>query len=93
MPELAEPYKSSPKRAKNYFIFNSTFLVNTITFITNNHALNMSGLYQNERGQGMSHATGPSKVPESIARQVPKGLEKSLPNSVCQTSPVRHVQF
>ena len=38
----------------------------------------------------MSHATGPSKVPESIARQVPKGLEKSLPNSVCQTSPIRH---
>ncbi|KAI1071845.1 hypothetical protein LB507_005242 [Fusarium sp. FIESC RH6] len=50
----------------------------------------MSGVYQNERGQGMSHATGPSKVPESIARQVPKGLEKSLPNSVCQTSPIRH---
>ncbi|RBR25577.1 uncharacterized protein FIESC28_01540 [Fusarium coffeatum] len=45
----------------------------------------MSGIYQNERGQGMSHATGPSKVPESIAHQVPKGLEKSLPNSIHPT--------
>lgn len=45
--------------------------------------MNTSGIYQNEHGQGMSHATGPSKVPEGIARQAPKGLEESLPDSVC----------
>jgi len=93
-----EPYKSSPKHAKNYFISNSILLnkLPTIIFIISKHisSFTMStggaGVYQNKHGQGMSHATGPSKVPEGIARLVPKGLEESLPNSVCQTSPICH---
>jgi hypothetical protein len=54
--------------------------------------MNMSGIYQNERGQGMSHATGPSKVPEGIARHVPKGLEEALPDSVCHPCRVNRMQ-
>jgi hypothetical protein len=44
--------------------------------------LTMSGYAQNERGQGMSHATAPSKLSEGIQRQMPKGLEHALPESV-----------
>ncbi|KAF5243362.1 hypothetical protein FAUST_2931 [Fusarium austroamericanum] len=47
--------------------------------------MNMSGIYENERGQGMSHSTGPSKVPEGIARHAPKGLEEALPDSIHPT--------
>ena len=43
----------------------------------------MSGITsQNERGQGVSHATGESKVPSSVQDKVPKGVEESLPDSV-----------
>ncbi|KAG5793394.1 hypothetical protein H9Q69_007553 [Fusarium xylarioides] len=42
----------------------------------------MSGYAQNERGQGMSHATAPSKLSEGIQRQMPKGLEHALPESI-----------
>ncbi|KAF4964752.1 hypothetical protein FSARC_7351 [Fusarium sarcochroum] len=45
----------------------------------------MDGISQNERGQGMSHASAPSKVPEGVQRQAPKGLEESLPDSVHPT--------
>ena len=37
---------------------------------------------QNARGQGISHATGGSKVPQGVQERVPQGLEESLPNSV-----------
>jgi len=40
---------------------------------------------QNEYGQGESHATGHSKVPESVQRKAPEGLEESLPDSVHPT--------
>ncbi|KAJ9648460.1 hypothetical protein H2201_000796 [Coniosporium apollinis] len=40
---------------------------------------------QNDAGQGMSHATGDSKVPDTIQDKAPKGLEESLPNSVHDT--------
>ncbi|KAJ0426042.1 hypothetical protein BJY00DRAFT_323599 [Aspergillus carlsbadensis] len=36
---------------------------------------------QNARGQGASHATGGSKVPEGIQNKAPQGLEESLPNN------------
>ena len=41
---------------------------------------------QNEHGQGVSHATGDSKVPGSVQQKAPQGLEESLPNKVssCQ---------
>ena len=42
----------------------------------------MSGINQNEYGQGASHASAPSKVPEGVQRQAPQGLEESLPDSV-----------
>ncbi|KAH7234910.1 uncharacterized protein BKA55DRAFT_544095 [Fusarium redolens] len=45
----------------------------------------MSGFAQNERGQGMSHATAPSKLSEGIQRQMPKGLEQALPESIHPT--------
>ncbi|EWY81283.1 hypothetical protein FOYG_15559 [Fusarium oxysporum NRRL 32931] len=45
----------------------------------------MSGYAQNERGQGMSHATAPSKLSEGIQRQMPKGLEHALPESIHPT--------
>jgi hypothetical protein len=39
-----------------------------------------------ERGNGeedaKSHATGASKVPESVQEAVPKGVEEALPDSV-----------
>jgi hypothetical protein len=38
---------------------------------------------QNARGQGISHATGDSKVPEGIQNKASKGVEESLPNKVC----------
>ncbi|KAL6238413.1 hypothetical protein BDW75DRAFT_228038 [Aspergillus navahoensis] len=40
---------------------------------------------QNEYGQGTSHATGGSKVPQGVQERVPQGLEESLPNSVHDT--------
>ncbi|KAK2695870.1 hypothetical protein QWA68_003887 [Fusarium oxysporum] len=45
----------------------------------------MSGYAQNERGQGLSHATDPSKLSEGIQRQMPKGLEHALPESIHPT--------
>ncbi|KAF4342151.1 hypothetical protein FBEOM_3884 [Fusarium beomiforme] len=45
----------------------------------------MSGFAQNERGQGVSHATAPSKLPEVIQRQLPKGVEEALPESIHPT--------
>ncbi|KAL3493628.1 hypothetical protein BJX62DRAFT_234994 [Aspergillus germanicus] len=40
---------------------------------------------QNARGQGISHATGDSKVPEGIQNKASKDLEDSLPNKVHDT--------
>ncbi|KAF1996280.1 hypothetical protein P154DRAFT_525707 [Amniculicola lignicola CBS 123094] len=40
---------------------------------------------QNERSQGISHAQGDSKVPDSIQKKAPQGLEESLPNKVHET--------
>jgi len=39
----------------------------------------------NQHGQGESHASAHSKVPESVQREAPKGLEESLPDSVHPT--------
>jgi hypothetical protein len=36
----------------------------------------------NEYGQGKSHATGESAVPEGVQKVAPKGLEDSLPEGV-----------
>lgn len=42
----------------------------------------------NEHGQGASHATGDSKVPEGVQKAAPKGLEDALPDSVwCISNP------
>ncbi|KAF1975682.1 hypothetical protein BU23DRAFT_457683, partial [Bimuria novae-zelandiae CBS 107.79] len=40
---------------------------------------------QNEHGQGVSHATGDSKVPDSVQHKASQGLEESLPNKVHDT--------
>jgi len=40
----------------------------------------------NEHGQGASHATGQSSVPESIQKAAPKKLEDQLPDSVHDTN-------
>ncbi|KAL5380049.1 hypothetical protein DPSP01_008086 [Paraphaeosphaeria sporulosa] len=40
---------------------------------------------QNEHGQGASHATGGSEVPEAIQNKAPQGLEESLPNKIHDT--------
>ncbi|GME35784.1 hypothetical protein FDECE_1627 [Neofusicoccum parvum] len=40
---------------------------------------------ENQRGQGVSHATGNSKVPGNVQKQAPKGLEESLPDSIHPT--------
>ncbi|KAK3081689.1 hypothetical protein LTS18_003871 [Coniosporium uncinatum] len=40
---------------------------------------------QNEHGQGASHASGDSKVPDKVQEKAPKGLEESLPDSVHPT--------
>ncbi|KAM0425934.1 hypothetical protein ACHAPT_008873 [Fusarium lateritium] len=46
----------------------------------------MSGItQQNERGQGVSHASGESKVPEAVQQKAPQGLEENLPDSVHPT--------
>ncbi|KAF5000497.1 hypothetical protein FGRMN_1664 [Fusarium graminum] len=49
----------------------------------------MSALRQIERGNGeteaKSHATGTSKVPESLQEAVPKGVEEALPDSIHPT--------
>ncbi|KAM0345081.1 hypothetical protein ACHAPU_006967 [Fusarium lateritium] len=47
----------------------------------------MSGFAQNERGQGISHASAPSKLPEGLQRQLPKSVEKALPESIHPTEP------
>ncbi|OCL12070.1 hypothetical protein AOQ84DRAFT_312819 [Glonium stellatum] len=40
---------------------------------------------QNESGQGVSHATGDSKVPGKVQEKAPQGLEESLPNKLHDT--------
>ncbi|KAM0247157.1 hypothetical protein ACHAP5_004236 [Fusarium lateritium] len=49
----------------------------------------MPALRQIERGTGRedakSHATGTSKVPESVQEAVPKGVEEALPDSIHPT--------
>jgi hypothetical protein len=35
-----------------------------------------------------SHATGPSKVPETIQKLAPKGLEEALPESIHPTNKI-----
>ena len=37
----------------------------------------------NEYGQGKSHATGQSAVPNKVQEAAPSGLEEALPDSVC----------
>ncbi|KAF2704572.1 hypothetical protein K504DRAFT_538057 [Pleomassaria siparia CBS 279.74] len=41
---------------------------------------------QNNSGQGVSHATGGSHVPEAVQKKAPSGLEESLPNPVHDTT-------
>ncbi|KAM5349411.1 hypothetical protein ACJ41O_005916 [Fusarium nematophilum] len=46
----------------------------------------MSGIpQQNERGQGVSHATGESKVPAPVQQKATKGVEERLPDSIHPT--------
>jgi hypothetical protein len=40
-------------------------------------------IMQNQQGQGVSHASGDSAVPQKIQEKAPKGLEEKLPESVC----------
>ncbi|RYP51652.1 hypothetical protein DL768_003050 [Monosporascus sp. mg162] len=40
---------------------------------------------ENEYGQGVSHATGKSKVPESVQKAAPKTLEDALPDFIHPT--------
>lgn len=40
---------------------------------------------QNEYGQGKSHASGDSVVPDKVQEQAPKGVEDKLPNAVHDT--------
>lgn len=40
---------------------------------------------QNEYGQGKSHATGDSKVPEAAQKVLPQGVEESVPNTIHDT--------
>jgi hypothetical protein len=47
----------------------------------------------NEFGQGKSHAKGASKVPESVQKAAPKGVEEGLPDSVNTTSSVPHCPY
>jgi hypothetical protein len=37
---------------------------------------------QNGRGQGISHATDESEVPQSVQNKAPRGLEEKLPDNV-----------
>lgn len=41
--------------------------------------------YENQRGQGVSHATGDSAVPHGIQEKLPKSLEDQAPESVHPT--------
>ncbi|KAI5456637.1 hypothetical protein BGZ63DRAFT_428754 [Mariannaea sp. PMI_226] len=45
----------------------------------------MSNLSQNTRDQGISHATGESKVPGKVQEKAPQGLEERLSESVHPT--------
>ncbi|KAI8940402.1 hypothetical protein NX059_004093 [Plenodomus lindquistii] len=45
---------------------------------------------QNQHGQGVSHATGDSKVPAKVQEQAPASLEKNLPNKVHDTGSSSH---
>ncbi|RYP03245.1 hypothetical protein DL764_005292 [Monosporascus ibericus] len=40
---------------------------------------------ENEYGQGVSHATGKSKVPETMQKAAPKALEDALPDFIHPT--------
>jgi hypothetical protein len=46
---------------------------------------------ENQYGQGASHATGHSKVPEAIQKVAPRKLEEALPDSVCLPDRVLHL--
>jgi hypothetical protein len=64
------------KSFKQSFNIYSKLTNPTRTFTT--RTINM----QNNAGQGASHATGGSHVPESVQKKAPAGLEESLPNPV-----------
>jgi hypothetical protein len=40
----------------------------------------------NKHGQGQSHATGESHVPQKVQEAAPKGLEEALPDKVHQNN-------
>ncbi len=40
---------------------------------------------QNEHGQGTSHATGGSKVPQAAQDKLPKSVEENVPNTLHDT--------
>ena len=48
----------------------------------------MSAAQQNAHGQGVSHATDHSKVPEKIQEAAPAGLERKLPENVHPPYPI-----
>jgi hypothetical protein len=46
-------------------------------------------IMQNQQGQGVSHATGDSSVPQKVQEKAPQGLEEKLPESVCLVDPIQ----
>jgi hypothetical protein len=81
-------YKSHSVRCVLASVSPSNFTSFTLHFNkpnpTSNFQLPTTNM-QNEHGQGASHATGDSKVPDAIQQKAPQGLEESLPNKVSIT--------
>ncbi|KAI9873074.1 MAG: hypothetical protein M1830_000859, partial [Pleopsidium flavum] len=44
-----------------------------------------SAIMQNDQGQGTSHATGGSKVPQTAQDKLPQGVEENVPNTIHDT--------
>ncbi|EJD54651.1 hypothetical protein AURDEDRAFT_156429 [Auricularia subglabra TFB-10046 SS5] len=50
--------------------------------------------YENQRGQGVSHAKGNSAVPHGVQEKLPKSLEDQAPESIHPTgSDKAHIPF
>jgi len=71
----------------HYSIKHQTIDDYTISFFILETSQTKSKMEQNERGQGVSHATDPadSKVPGKVQQKVPQGLEESLSDKVHPT--------
>ena len=65
--------------------FRSTISKTTFSTSQSRHLSSANITMQNEHGQGVSHATGGSKVPQAAQDKLPQSVEENVPNTLHDT--------